>query len=354
MIEAFEYEGAPSRIVFGAGGLARAGEMVDALGRRSALVLSTRGHASVANALAEDLGKRAAGVFAGAVQHTPVDVTAAAVDAFDAAGADCTIALGGGSTIGLGKAIALHRHTPQIAVPTTYSGSEATPVLGQTDQGEKTTARETRLLPDIVLYDPDLTLGLPPALTAASGLNAMAHAIEGLYARNRNPVSTLMAIEGVRAFARALPAVVSSPTDTAARTDALYGSWLCGTVLGSVSMALHHKLCHVLGGAFDLPHAQTHAVILPHAVAFNESATPLLLRPIADAMCADSAGVGLHGFAKMIGAPISLRELGLAAPDLDRTADLAVRDPYWNPRPITRAGIRKLLEAAWAGDAPYS
>lgn len=352
MIAPFHYSISPARIVFGPGSIGRAGEMVRALGCRAALVLSTPGQAPQAEALAASLGGLAAGVFAGAAMHTPVAVTEAALAAMDTTGADCTVALGGGSTTGLGKAIAYRRGTPQVVIPTTYAGSEVTPILGQTENGVKTTVRGPEILPEIVLYDPDLTLGLPPGLTVTSALNAMAHAAEALYAQDRNPVSSLMAAEGVRAFVRALPVLAHDPADRPARTEALYGAWLCGTVLGTVGMALHHKLCHVLGGSFDLPHAETHAIVLPHAVAFNEAAEAEALTPIAEALGSARAGAGLHDFAQRIGAPTALRDLGLAESDLDRAADLAVRNPYWNPRPVTRDGLRALLQAAWAGEPP--
>jgi maleylacetate reductase len=352
VIEAFDYAGSPARVVFGAGALARTAEMVEALGCARALVLSTPQQQADAAALAERLGPLAAGIFAEAAMHTPVAVTERALDAMRAAGADCTVALGGGSTTGLGKAIAYRLDTPQIAIPTTYAGSEATPILGQTEGGVKTTLKSPRVLPEIVIYDPALTLGLPAGMTVTSALNALAHAAEALYAKDRNPVSTLMAAEGVRAFVEALPVLAEAPRDLPARTRALYGAWLCGTVLGTVGMALHHKLCHTLGGSFDLPHAETHAIVLPHAVAYNEAAVPEALAPIARALGTQRAGTGLHAFARRIGAPTALRDLGLAEADLDRAADLATRNPYWNPRPVTREGVRALLDAAWRGDPP--
>ncbi|WP_349371790.1 maleylacetate reductase [Salinarimonas sp.] len=352
MIEAFDYAGSPARIVFGAGAIARTAEMIEALGCGRALVLATPHQEADAEALADRLGPLAAGVFAEAAMHTPVAVSERALEAMRTAGADSTIALGGGSTTGLGKAIAYRLDTPQIAIPTTYAGSEVTPILGQTEDGVKTTLTSPRVLPEIVIYDPELTLGLPPGMTVTSALNAVAHAAEALYARDRNPVSSLMAAEGVRAFVEALPTLAEAPRDLPARTQALYGAWLCGTVLGTVGMALHHKLCHTLGGSFDLPHAQTHAIVLPHAVAYNEAAAPDLLAPIAQALRAERAGAGLHAFATRIGAPTALRDLGLAEADLDRAADLATRNPYWNPRPVTREGVRALLDAAWRGDPP--
>jgi maleylacetate reductase len=262
------------------------------------------------------------------------------------------VAVGGGSTTGLGKAIAYRTDLPQIVVPTTYAGSEATSILGQTEGGAKTTLTDPRVQPEVILYDAELVAGLPVPMTVTSALNAIAHAAEGLYAQDRNPLSSALAAEGMGAFAEALPRVIATPGDLTARGETLYGAWLCGTVLGQVGMALHHKLCHVLGGTFGLPHAETHAIILPHAIAYNEAAVPGLLAPVAEIFGDVTAGDALHGFAARSGAPLALRDLGLARADLDRAAEVAARNPYWNPAPVTRDGIRHLLDAAWEGRAP--
>ena len=211
--------------------------------------------------------------------------------------------------------------------------------------------RDASVLPEVVIYDPQLTLSLPVAASVTSGLNAIAHAVEGLYAKDSNPVTSLMAIEGIRALRDALPKIVRSPNDIAARTGALYGSWLCGTVLGAVGMSLHHKLCHTLGGSFDLPHAETHAILIPHTAAYNDKAAADALRPAADLFGGD-LGVGLYDFAEALGAPLALKDLGLSESALDRAADIAVNNPYWNPRPVERDGVRALLQEAWCGSRP--
>ena len=233
MADAFTYQVNSARIVFGSGTLARVADEVAGQGCSRALVLSTASRKPAADRLAARLGAAAAGVFAEAAMHTPVEVTERALAAFAAAGADCVVAFGGGSTIGLGKAIAWRNGAPQVVVATTYAGSEVTPILGQTENGVKTTVRDAAIQPEVVIYDPELTLGLPVATSVASGLNAMAHAVEGLYARDRNPVASLMAVEGLRALKDALPRIVASPRDLAARSDALCGAWLCGSVLGA-------------------------------------------------------------------------------------------------------------------------
>jgi maleylacetate reductase len=347
----FIYSGSPAHIVFGQGKSALAGEWVEKLGCRRALVLSTPQQKADAEALAARLGPLAAGVFSGAVMHTPVDVTEKAMEVVRHTSADCVVSLGGGSTTGLGKAIAFRTDLPQIVIPTTYAGSEVTPILGQTEGGRKTTVRDASILPEVVIYDPALTLGLPVGMSVTSGLNAMAHAIEALYAQDRNPISTLMAVEGLWAFKTSLPAIVASPGDVDRRANALYGAWLCGTVLGTVGMALHHKICHTLGGTFDTPHAETHAIMLPHTAAYNAAAVPDLLAS-ATAIFGGSVGGGLWDFAKAIGAPMALKDLGLSEADLDRAAEIATENPYWNPRPIDRQSIRYLLQDAWEGRRP--
>jgi maleylacetate reductase len=343
---------APVRVRFGVGASHAIADDVRMLGCSRALILSTPQQVSSAMTAAEDLGPLAAGIFSKATMHTPIEVTAEALAHVAEVRADCVVAIGGGSTTGLGKAIALRTDLPQVVVPTTYAGSEATPILGQTEKGLKTTVTDARVQPEVIVYDPELVAGLPVPITVSSGLNAIAHAVEALYARDRNPLSSLLAMEGIRAFARALPEVVADPLNLTARGETLYGAWLCGTVLGQVGMALHHKLCHALGGTFNLPHAETHAVILPHAIAYTEASVADLLAPVAQAFGSTTAAAGLHAFSQRMGAPMALRELGLKEADLDRATEVATKNPYWNPRPVDPGPLRALLARAWAGDPP--
>jgi maleylacetate reductase len=348
----FVYTGHPSRVVFGAGSLSTLADEVEKLGCRRAFVLTTPQQQSTGADVVSRLGPLAAGLFSEAAMHTPIAVTERALAAFEAAGADCTVAIGGGSTTGLGKALALRTDLPQIVVPTTYAGSEMTNILGETAEGRKTTQRGPRILPETVIYDVDLTLGLPVGISVTSGINAIAHAVEALYAQDRNPITSLIAEEGVRALARALPDIVETPRDSAARRDALYGAWLCGVCLGAAGMALHHKLCHVLGGAFDLPHAETHTVILPHALAYNAQAAPEAAARIAAAIGAEDAAQGLYDLISRLGGPRALHDIGMPEDGVERAAALAVESPYWNPRPIERKPIRALLERAYRGARP--
>lgn len=342
----------PCRVRFGNNIRRQAGEEVARLGCSRVLILSTPQQADLALEIAQEIGDSTVGIFTRAAMHTPVHITEEAVAHAREVRADCVLAVGGGSTTGLGKAIAYRTDLPQIVIPTTYAGSEATPILGQTENGVKTTISDPKILPEVILYDAELVKSLPVGMTVSSAFNAMAHAAEGLYAENRNPISSLLAIEGLKAFANSLKTVTETPVDLTARGETLYGAWLCGTVLGQVGMALHHKLCHTLGGSFDLPHAETHTVILPHAVAFNARAVAVELAPICEIFGGSNAGHVLHDFARDLGAPLALRDLGMKQEDLGRAADLATQKPYWNPQPVTRGEILKLLEAAWEGKAP--
>lgn len=340
------------RVSFGPGRRRTLPEEAERLGARRAAVLSTPRQEGLAQELADALGPLAAGVLPRAQMHTPVEVTAAALNDILAMRADCLVAVGGGSAIGLSKALALRTGLPQIALPTTYAGSEATPVLGQTKAGQKTTTTDARVQPAVILYDAELVRALPLPITVASAMNAIAHAAEGLYARDRNPIATLLAIEGMKAFRTALPKVCDNPQDLDARGETLYGAWLCGTVLAQVGMALHHKLSHVLGGSFGLPHAETHAILLPHTIAYNAAAVPELLQPVAEVFDGDSPGKALHDFARRINAPNALRDIGMKENDITTAAEVALRSPYWNPRELDLPGITALLRTAWAGDAP--
>ncbi|MCP8690323.1 maleylacetate reductase [Marinobacterium sedimentorum] len=348
----FVYNGLPARVVFGHGTLEQLVDELTALNCSRALVLATPHQRDQAQAILDRLGDLGVGIFCEAAMHTPVEVTEQAMKVVGELDVDCTVALGGGSTIGLGKAIALRTDLPQIAIPTTYAGSEMTPIIGETEKGLKKTQRTLKVLPEVVIYDVDLTLTLPAAMSGTSGLNAIAHAVEALYARDQNPVVSLMAEAGIEALARSLPVIARNPADAQARSDALYGAWLCGACLGSVGMSLHHKLCHTLGGSFDLPHAETHTIVLPHAVAYNESAAPEAMQRIARALGTQSASQGLFDLARAVGAPQGLCDLGMKEADVSRAAEIALGNPYWNPRTIEGPAIHDLIRRAWKGERP--
>ena len=339
----FLYTPLPTRVLFGRGRIAEAGAETQRLGMKRPLVISTPQQSEAGSELAARIGGVPCPF---AAMHTPITVTEAAIKLLGEVGADGIVAFGGGSSTGLGKALAVRTDLPQLVIPTSYAGSEMTNILGETDGARKTTRRDARIQPETVIYDPDLLATLPSGFAATSGLNAIAHSVEALYAVDGNPIVSLMAEEGIRALAAALP------RGRAGHDEALYGAWLCGAALGSVSMALHHKLCHVLGGTFGLPHAETHAIILPHATAYNAPSAPAAMSAIARALGTPSAASGLHGLALALNAPIALKDIGMPESGPDEAADIAVASPYPNPRPLDRVGIRQLLEDAFFGRPP--
>ena len=351
-MKSFVYNGQLARVIFGVGSLQHLGREIEALGAKKALVLSTPEQRASAEMIADLLGARAVGVFDRAVMHVPIETAREAREVARRLGADCAVAIGGGSTTGLGKAIALDSGLPILAIPTTYAGSEMTPIYGITEAGMKKTGKDARVLPRTVIYDPELSRGLPVGMSITSGINAIAHAAEGLYAVDSNPIMDLMAKEGIAALGRALPAIKKEAGDMQARSDALYGAWLCGTVLGNVGMALHHKLCHTLGGSFNLPHAETHTIVLPHALAYNAAAAPDAMHMIAAALGGGSAAQAVFDLAKNNGAPVALKDIGMKEADLDRACDIAMQNQYPNPQPLERPALRQLLQNAFEGVRP--
>jgi maleylacetate reductase len=348
----FRHEQAPSRVIFAAGALKDvAGELV-ALDAERVLLIAGEPEAALADVVAAGLGDRLAGRFSQVVQHVPTDLVALAVAAAERAGADWLVSVGGGSSTGMAKAVARQTGLPILAVPTTYAGSEMTPIWGLTDETGKATGRDPRVQPRVVVYDPELTLTLPADLTATSGMNALAHCVEALYAPDCSPVTALVAEEGVRALATALPSCVDSPLDMDARTEALYGAWLAGWSLGSATMGLHHRLCHVLGGLLDLPHAPTHSAVLPYATAYVRGSADTALARLATAMGADEAASGLWDLARRLGAPTSLAAVNMPPSAVPAVIDAVLANPPRNPRPVDRAALDALLRSALAGERP--
>lgn len=352
-MEKFVYTSQPGRVVFGAGELANAGRELAALGVKRALVLSTPQQADDAQNLADQLGPLAAGIFDRATMHTPVEVTTEAMKVVADLAIDGIVAFGGGSTIGLGKAIALRTDLPQLAIPTTYAGSEMTPILGQTEDGLKTTLTSASVLPETVIYDPELTYTLPAFIAGPSAMNAIAHSVEALYAENRNPVTSMMAEQSVKALAEALPQLMSTEPAPEARARAVYGAWLAGSVLGSVGMAIHHKICHTLGGTFDLNHGAIHCLMIPYSTAYNRAHAPEAMAALSRALGGGDPAERLYDLMlTSAGTMTSLAAFGLSEMDLDKAADLAVQKPYYNPRPVTREGVRAMLQNAFEGTRP--
>lgn len=351
----FAYTANPARIVFGAGTLEKVPDEVKRLGRSRVLILSSPHLADAGDRVEKALGPLAVARFDGAAMHTPVEVTDTALGVLREAGADCVVAVGGGSTTGLAKALAARTGVDQVILPTTYAGSEVTPVLGETENGTKITRSSPDILPETVVYDVELSAGLPVPIAVTSVVNALAHAVEALYSPEANPVIDELALDAITRLARGLRLLHHDPHDLDVRADLLRGAWLAGTCLGGVGMGLHHKLCHTLGGSFALPHAPTHTVVLPHAMAYNTAAAPDAMRRIAGALGVargDDAPGAVFDLIRDAGGPTSLRELGLAESDIHPAAELATARPYPNPAPLTRDGIVELLQRAWAGERP--
>jgi maleylacetate reductase len=351
-MRAFDFDALPGRVVFGVGSVERVPEELDRLEAKRVLLVFDLTSKPAADDLMERLGDRIATSYSDIEQHVPIEAARRAWEVARDAGADCTVTLGGGTTTGFGKAIALEMGIPSLAIPTTYAGSEMTPIYGITSDGRKQTGRDIRVLPKTVVYDPRLTVSLPPFVTGPSGMNALAHCVEGMYAKDANPITSLMAEEGIRALVRGLPVCVAEPENLEARTETMYGAYLAGATLAVVGMALHHRICHVLGGTFGLAHGDANSVMLPHVVRYNAPAVPEALGRAAVALGADDAALALFDLAVRMGAPTSLAELGMPEADLDRAAELSVDPPPWNPRPASGGDIRQLLADAYQGRRP--
>jgi len=345
----FVYSANPSRVIFGAGARAKVGEELERLGIQRAIVLSTPEQSALAAEIAKAIGGRAGIIYPGAVQHTPMEVTESALMAVSSVRADGCLAIGGGSTTGLSKAIAYRTDLPQLVVPTTFAGSEMTPILGQTVAGRKTTLSHPKILPETVIYDPELTLTMPSFISGPSGMNAIAHSVEALYAKDSNPIISMMAEASIQALGRALPILMDEPANADAHAQALYGAWLAGVCLGAVGMAIHHKICHTLGGTFNLNHADIHALMIPYTAAYNSSAAPDAMIRVARALGTSDGPGGIYQLTQRAATKRSLEEMGLSEADLDKASDLALQNPYYNPRPVTREGVREMLQAAFEG-----
>jgi maleylacetate reductase len=350
----FDYQALPWNIIFGAGAISRLPDELDKLGYKRAMVLVTPGQREQGEYLAGLLGARAVSVFDKAVMHVPASTVEQAMEEMERVNADCSVSLGGGSTTGLGKALALKKNLPNVAIPTSYAGSEMTNIWGITESERKVTGRDNLVVPTLTIYDPELTLSLPAKFAGASGLNAMAQAVVNVAVRNANPMVSLMALEAIRALSRSLPLIIADPENMEARADALFGACLAGASLGTGATGLHHRLCHTFGGTFNTPHAETHTVILPHVVAYNAGAVPEGTDKLALAMGVEDAAVGLMELARVVGAPTSLQAIGIKEEDLDKAAAIATETPVNNPEPVTKARVRALLDNAYYGRTPTS
>lgn len=348
-MKAFEFAGLPWNVIFGAGALARLPQILDRQGLRRALVLSTPGGQRHADKVKSAAGGSVAAGFAGAAVHVPAGVVTEAARVARESGADCTISIGGGSTTGLGKRLRLEIGLPQIAIPTTYAGSEMTPIWGVTEGGVKQTGRDPRALPVAVIYDPELLVSLPPRVAGPSAMNAMAQAIANIAT---NPPVGMLAREAIRVLARGLPRVMDHIDNVEAQAEMLLGACLAGAALGLGRSGLHHRICHLLGGMYNLPHAELHAVILPYSVAYIERTAPEQASLIAEALETSDAAAHVYGMMRRFTTKHSLEDLGLSATDMDQAAALVTAAAADGGKEITEAAIRDLLASAHQGSAP--
>jgi maleylacetate reductase len=348
----FDHQTLPQRVRFASS--AAAENLRDALtelGAHRFMVITSRGQRAAAEVILARVP--VAHWCEEVVMHVPVEVAQRARDAAADHDVDALISIGGGSATGLAKAVALTTGLPIVAVPTTYAGSEVTPVWGMTEAGRKTTGTDPRVLPKTIVYDATLTQRLPVDLSVASGLNALAHSVDALWAPAVDPVNAVLAGEAIRALRVGLSAVVDEPTGLEGREHTLYGAYLSAVAFASAGSGLHHKICHVLGGMFNLPHAPTHAVVLPYVLAFNAPNAHAAERRIAAAFDAPNALDGLITLREALDAPRALRDIGMPADGIAAAADAIVAAaPAGNPAPVTTDTISELLRAAWAGKEP--
>ncbi|MDO5543577.1 MAG: maleylacetate reductase [Acinetobacter sp.] len=351
----FNYKALPINVHFGQGRAKEAKHILKEYNFASVLIITTPEQEADGQKLAEQLGELCVGVYPKAVMHVPVEVAEQAILEADKLKVDCCLALGGGSTIGLAKAIALKTSIPIVAIPTTYAGSEMTTVYGLTENRLKTTGKDLKVLPKVVIYDPELTLTLPAKISACSGMNAMAHAVEALYAQDKNPIISLMALESIRSLKDALPIIVQDPHNIEAREKATYGAWLAGICLGSVGMAIHHKICHTLGGTYNLPHAEAHAISLAYSVHYNRNADIEAMTQLAQALGGtDHQQVGnlIYELNQKLNIPLALKDIGLPEEGPQTVAKIVCDSPYYNPRAYDYAELEQLMQRAYQGLPP--
>lgn len=349
----FVHDALPGRVRFGAGARAHVADEVERLGARRVLLIGRRGSAeAVASELRDTLGDRCAGWFDRVAVHVPTGLAASAVAMAREVRADALLCAGGGSAIGTAKMVALELDLPIVAVPTTYAGSEMTPIWGTTSDRRKQTGRDLRVLPRTVVYDPELTITLPPQVSGPSGMNALAHAIEALYAPHTTPVVRLLAGEAIRALNEALPRVVADGSDLDARGTALYGAYLAGGALAVAGTSIHHRIAHILGGTWNLPHAPLHAVLLPHTVAFAAPAVGDALAPAATAMGVEKVPAALFDLLTRLRIGPALTSAGMPADALGEAVDAVLHARPSSPRPVERRAVDRLLSGAFAGTPP--
>jgi maleylacetate reductase len=348
----FIHDTLPQRVCFGSGeAAANLRTQIASLGVGGVMLIASKAEMPMADEIAA--GLPIALRHDDVVMHVPVQVAERAREAADRNNIDALVSVGGGSTTGLAKAVAMTTGLPIIAVPTTYAGSEATAVWGLTEGAKKTTGVDLKVLPKVIIYDATLTTSLPVDMSVASGLNALAHCADAMWGPSADPINAALAAEGIRSLATGLPQVVTDPEGLEGRERTLYAAYLSAAAFASAGSGLHHKICHVLGGKYNLPHAQTHATVLPYVLAFNGPAAPDAEQRIATAFGSASAIDGLLALKRQLNAPHALRDYGFAEDAIGEAAEAILPSvPPSNPRPVSVEDLRALLRAAWSGAAP--
>jgi maleylacetate reductase len=349
----FIHESGAPRVVFGRGSVAQVSEEVDRIGAQRVLLFGNPGRAGIQRMLASTPEPHVVGIVDRAQEHVPVHLAEQAAKRAAALNADLLLPVGGGSAIGTAKAVARRTGLRILAVPTTYSGSEMTPIWGETEDQVKVTGRDCAVVPRTVVYDPDLSESMPADLRATSGLNALAHCAEAVYDRDCSPLIKLAAVEGAGALARGLRGRRDAPADANAAEDILYGAWLAGVALAGASMGLHHKLCHVLGGQQRLPHGGLHSVLLPYVLDYQEPAAAGLLDRFTAAIGHGSAAGAVWDLGRRLGTPSSLSAIGFQRSGIQDVIDAVMAAPPRGPRSIEPGALRELLECAALGLPPH-
>lgn len=340
------------RVIFASGALLQVADEIALLNKKRVLLISDESAAKHAVRLQTELGSLVIQSVSHVVMHVPDEFSSPIAETARREKIDLVLTIGGGSATGLGKIIALECAIDLMAIPTTYAGSEMTSIWGRTNNNQKSTGRNPAVLPKTTIYDPELTLSLPYSISVNSGMNAIAHAVEALYAPEVTPEIKRAALEGITIFTSGLRGIRENINNLSSRTDLLRGSMLCGFSLNNATMGIHHKICHTLGGIFDLPHAPMHSAVLPWAVQYNQGFASTQLNEVAEVLSARSAAQGLWDLAKEVGAQTSLKEIGYPIERTEEVADVISSAKYVNPRPFDKDGIMELLSNANTGSRP--
>jgi alcohol dehydrogenase class IV len=345
----FEYTSFPNKVFFGEGSFSTVAKLLANYDK--AFVIAGERQAACVQQLIDELGKERVIHFSNIVQHVPVELVEQARQQQVQAQTNVLVAIGGGSAIGLAKALALQNEHDIIAVPTTYAGSEMTNIWGLTTTAGKTTGRDMKVLPKYVVYDPMFTANMPTSLAATSAMNAMAHLMEAVYAHDTNPITYGYALDGMRKLREGLELLATTKQMTIQINQLLqYGSFIAGKALCDVSMSLHHKLAHVLGGTFGLAHADVHTVLQAYVLEYQwDALSSSVQQDFKEALQHPYPPVALQTLAKNVKAPTQLKEIGFTEKDIDKAVDTVLAKPYANPKPITKAGLEQLLQNALGG-----